>query len=158
MNDPEILRAIERDHGRVTADNVVKAASDPVHPWHNRFDWNDATAAQHHRLDQARMLIRSIHYRTRTESRVLSSPAYVRDPDAMPHEQGYSSVVSLRSDAERARAVVFAEVSRVLSAYRRARAVADVLGLDAAIDRMIGEAEGLRHALLDTGEGEPAAA
>ncbi len=36
---------------------VVEAASDPEHPLHDDFDWDDASAAHAHRLHQARMLI-----------------------------------------------------------------------------------------------------
>lgn len=151
--DAEVLREIEREFGRVTAKHVVEAARANDHPWHDRIDWNDETAAESHRLAQARALIRSVVLRTRTENRILYSPAYVRDPDAAPHEQAYASVVSLRSDEDRARAVVIMEFGRVASALRRARELADVLGLGGEVEDMLAQVEGL-SAVLRHGQSE----
>jgi hypothetical protein len=44
----------------LTAENVVKEASDPKSPMHLAFTWDDTAAARAHRLDQARYLIGSI--------------------------------------------------------------------------------------------------
>ena len=146
-DDAGILQAIEDERGRVTADAVVEAARDPGHAWHNRFDWNDETAGHRWRLMQARTLIRSVRYERRTETRVLHSPMYVRDPDAEADEQAYTSVSSLRSDEDRARAALINEFGRVASALRRARELADVLGLDDQVAQMLGQVEGLRETL-----------
>lgn len=55
----EELQKIYEDKGQLTADDVVDTASDPQHPLHTRFEWDDSKAGRRHRVDQARRLIRS---------------------------------------------------------------------------------------------------
>jgi hypothetical protein len=143
MNDIAILQEIEATRGKVSAEYVVEAARDPDHPWHDRIDWDDTSAGQHWRLMQARALIRSVRYERRTETRVLHSPAYVRDPDAAADEQRYISVASLRNDEDRARAVLITEFQRVASALRRAREIADAVNLADEVQAMLTQVEGL---------------
>jgi hypothetical protein len=49
-------------HGRevILPSDVVKAAREPSHPLHKKFDWDDTRAAQKWRLAQARDLIASV--------------------------------------------------------------------------------------------------
>jgi hypothetical protein len=157
MTDISILQAIETEHGKVTAALVVEAARDPEHPWHDRIDWNDDTAAERWRLTQARALIRSVRYERRTETRIIAAPAYVRDPDAMPHEQSYVSVATLRNDQDRARTALIGEFSRVASALRRAREIADALNLADEVRAMLTQIEGLRVALQQPSHAAPEA-
>lgn len=55
------LQGIYDEHGELTPDLVVRQASDPSHPLHKRFDWNDSEAARKWRLHQAGKLIRSVN-------------------------------------------------------------------------------------------------
>lgn len=50
--------------GRLTPATVVNSASDKKSPLHGYFEWDDAKAANAFRLDQARVLIRSIKVET----------------------------------------------------------------------------------------------
>jgi len=50
---------IHKEEGR-SASELLKAAKDPAHPLHGEFKWDDRIAAQEHRLDRARCLLRSI--------------------------------------------------------------------------------------------------
>lgn len=52
------LNAIRSERGTLTPEVVVEAASAPEHPLHNRFDWDDTTAAHKWRLTQASELLR----------------------------------------------------------------------------------------------------
>jgi len=54
------LQAIYEEHGRLDKTLVVELATPEDHPLHDYFDWNDATAAHAHRLEQARRLIVSM--------------------------------------------------------------------------------------------------
>ena len=54
------LQAIYDRHERLTPQLVVETARDESHPLHSRFEWDDKVAAEAHRLDQARRLIRSV--------------------------------------------------------------------------------------------------
>jgi hypothetical protein len=56
----EALDRIRETTSGLTASNVVKAAKPKTSPLHNYFPWNDKEAAQLHREEVARSLIRSI--------------------------------------------------------------------------------------------------
>ena len=73
------LEALRDVDGGLTADRVVDAASDPAHPLHHRFEWDDGVAGHAHRLAQARGLIRSVRvvYREPDTGERRSVRAYV---------------------------------------------------------------------------------
>lgn len=54
------LQGIYNIHRELTPELVVNEARDPDHPLHNRFEWDDALAAEAHRREQARGLIQSV--------------------------------------------------------------------------------------------------
>ena len=57
----EALEAISKaEAGELTPKAVVEAARSPNHALHANFEWNDAIAAEAHRLDQARHIIRIV--------------------------------------------------------------------------------------------------
>lgn len=56
----ELLLAVRAKHGRLTPELVVKDATDPDHPLHQEFEWDDRVAAGKYRRVQARELIRSV--------------------------------------------------------------------------------------------------
>ena len=64
LSAEEILNALEgirqANDGRLTALAVLKAATPKRSLLHGVFEWDDTKAAQHHRMSQARVLIRSI--------------------------------------------------------------------------------------------------
>lgn len=68
------LDRIYRMAGAVTPAGVVEAARPEQAPLHPVFEWDDAVAAEQHRLWQARQLIRTVVIRT--ESGAVE-PAYV---------------------------------------------------------------------------------
>jgi hypothetical protein len=51
------LKAMVDQHGSVTARMFLDAARAETHPLHPYFEWNDALAAERHRLDQAYQMI-----------------------------------------------------------------------------------------------------
>lgn len=54
------IRALYDEHGgKLTARILLEAATPDTHPLHVLFEWDDTTAAQNYRLEQARRLIRS---------------------------------------------------------------------------------------------------
>lgn len=54
------LQHIYEEHGQLTPALVLDTARNPDHPLHPRFTWDDEAAAEAHRIDQARNLIRSV--------------------------------------------------------------------------------------------------
>ena len=50
----------EKNGGDVAAEHIVKAAKPKRHKLHGIFEWDDSKAANQHRVNQARTLLRSI--------------------------------------------------------------------------------------------------
>lgn len=131
--------------GRITPETVMRDAEDPTSPLHDSFEWDDEVAAYQHRLDQARALIRSVRIVVTTDTTVVKSVAYIRDPDMDEQEQGYVSVEVLKRSKRKAREAVRYEAERAYSAMQRARDVASALGLDDAVDAVIEDLEHLQE-------------
>lgn len=130
------LRQIAKgNRGRLTPEAVIEDAKAKDSPLHGQFLWNVKQAAYQHWLEQARGLIQK--YRVVVTEEKISAPEWVRDPTAQNHEQGYVSILSLRSKDDDARAVIVAEFARAAAAIRRAREVAKVLDLEAVMDDLI---------------------
>lgn len=55
----ELARLHTRD-GALDAREVVRTAADPLNPLHRYFEWDDAAAAEEHRIAQAKSLIRRV--------------------------------------------------------------------------------------------------
>lgn len=54
----ELYKAKDKD-GLIQPEIVVEQATPPTAPLHSAFEWDDAKAAHHHRVEQARGLIRT---------------------------------------------------------------------------------------------------
>jgi len=126
-----------RNGGKIRPDDVVEDARDPDSPLHARFEWDVSKAANAHWLDTARELIRAVRVTITTDTTVVSSVAYVRDPSVGSDEQGYVSVTTLRSDEDLAREAIVYEFARANGALARAREVAAALNLRSEVDRLI---------------------
>lgn len=123
------LKALEDQQGRLTPQKVVDAARDPDSPLHAEFIWDDAVAAEKHRLDKARRLLRiKMTYRHRHHEFKL--PNYIRDPDVARDKQGYVQTLRLASDADRAHAALVGEFKRAAMHLKRAREIAIGLELE----------------------------
>lgn len=95
--------------GRLTAREVVDDATPSTSPLHPLFPWDDAEAADKHRLDIARSLIRSVVVTTQDSAGVAHVvPVYVRDPDAAHRDQGYVAVTMLTRKGQKKRVLVAA--------------------------------------------------
>jgi hypothetical protein len=55
------LQAIYNRHKALTPQIVLTEATDPKHPLHHRFTWDETEAAERWRLYQAQALIRSVN-------------------------------------------------------------------------------------------------
>lgn len=116
--------------GRLTPAAVVEDAMNEESPLHSYFEWDDNEAARKYRLTQARRLIRSVEVVIVSDKRIMSTVAYVRDPDAGQKEAGYTPTISLMDDRERARAAILNEVSRAAAYLGRVRSLASALDLE----------------------------
>lgn len=144
------LDALARVHGVVTPEHVVDAARDPESPLHGYFEWDDVEAAEAHRRDQARALLRSWRIRVVTNNVTVDVPAFVR---AIEHRAGYVKIDEMMlSSAERRRSLLIEEFQRAASALRRARDLASVLGVerDGEFDGLLGEVERMSEVVVST--------
>jgi hypothetical protein len=138
----------EAGGGVLTPEAVVEDAKAKTSPLHGYFTWDVKKAAYAHWLEQARSLIRSVRYEHRTETRVISAVAYVRNPESNADEQGYVHTEKLRDDIELSREAVAYEFARAAAALTRAREIAVVLGISEDIDLLIDGVNALRRPLL----------
>jgi hypothetical protein len=67
---------------------------------------------------------------TRRNVRIIS-PIYVRDPDALPREQGYINCSRLRTNRQAAEALLDYEITRLQAAAERVREISASLDLEA---------------------------
>jgi len=122
--------------GDLTPERVVEHACEATSPLHEFFEWDDALAAQAHRLQQARSLIRSVRVEVTVESHVLSVPRYVHDPDRNK-DGGYIETLSIANDRDLAARVLRQEFARAIGCLQRAKKVAAALGMAAVVDTLI---------------------
>jgi hypothetical protein len=106
------LEKIRVKHGTLKPKIVLKEATNPKHPLHNRFEWDDAKAGNMYRLQQAQELIASVRYRFTTptgEERNIRRYYAVRATDADQYE--YDDVEEAMQDAFR-RKLILNEMQR----------------------------------------------
>lgn len=147
----------ESNDGRLTADAVVAAAAKKDSVLHALFEWDSKKAAHQYRLDQARSLIRSVRVNITTHKTVISTVAYVRDPDLKPDEQGYVSTMSLIGNAERSRSVLVDEFSRAAAAMRRAKELEAAFEMDGEIEAVTNRIDDMRSRIVASVEHRNAA-
>lgn len=131
----------DANDGRLTPEDVVEAAQGVDSPLHKFFTWDDAEAAHLRRLDEARGLIRTVKITIRTDTRIVKSVGYVRDPRRDASDSGYVSVLRIRDDEDAARDIVIAEFARAAAALKRARKIAHVLGMVDVLDALTEDLE-----------------
>ena len=129
-----ILRAIEKQNGYLSAELVVRAASNPSHPLHGQFTWDDKKAAHAHRLNEARVLIHGVTVNMIVERRQIRTIAYVRDPLADPRDQGYKTIASVMRSREETRLMLVNEFERIESNIRRVILLANAAAPEIAND------------------------
>jgi len=71
----EIQKA-EAVFGKITAENVLKIASDEESALHVLFEWDDTKAGQQYRIQQARNVINNIEVKVITDNEPVYVPVY----------------------------------------------------------------------------------
>jgi hypothetical protein len=134
-----------KNGGRITHNDVLADARKKTSPLHNLFEWDDAKAAELHRLETARAIIREVRIEVTVDSKIVRAVAYVRDPAmAEDNAPGYISVSEARKSPEDAGAVLAMELRRVEQILTRAVALADVLGLRKDADTTLARVSAFR--------------
>ncbi len=124
------LQTLEDSKGVIKPSTVLEDARNPESPLHDKFEWDDNTAAEAHRLQQARDLIRLFHITVRREERVLKVHYYIQDPDKADRTEGYVPTVKVASDKDRAKRALGQEIRRALALINRARNLSEYFGLE----------------------------
>ena len=110
------LKKIRSQKGAITADNVLEAARDENHPLHRFFDWDDASAAEKFRRQQATQMIARVVVNIDVQGAPRTVRAFIGvDRDA---ERQYLPAVEVLSDKE-SRLRILAEMKSDLEAMRR---------------------------------------
>jgi len=123
------LKEIAKRHDGVLVPNdVVEAARNSDHPLHDEFEWDDGKAAEAHRVDQARSLIKRVKLEVTVRQVTIEVPRYVRDTER-DREQGYVPTVRLRTESERAASTMAEEFKRLRGLAERVRGLAAVAEL-----------------------------
>ena len=117
------LKRLEDQQGRLDPRDVVDAARNPDSPLHSLFPWDDELAADAHRLNVARALIRRVKLVVRVDEQKFRVVQYVRDPQRDPKESGYLASTKVKSRSI-ATAVMLAEVARLSGVAKRAARLA----------------------------------
>ena len=125
-----LARLAEAGEGVLTPDAVVEAAASPDSPLHGYFEWDDTEAARKYRLEQARTLIRSVHVEVQSTTHAISAVAYVRDPALSKEQQGYRHIEDVRTDEEKAAAVMWREIMATDAVVNRMEGIAQALKMD----------------------------
>lgn len=136
----EVMRLVNQNDGVVTPEEIVEVARNPKHPLHDAFEWDDSIAAEKWRLDQARVLIRTVQVVITVRDIEITGQGLIRDPRAEGKDQGYVLVERIRSNAEQAQRAMENELIRVSSSAARAREIAFGLGLQSEIEAKLAEA------------------
>jgi hypothetical protein len=92
------LEAIRQQTGGILkAEDVVNTASSLTSPLHDYFEWDDTRAADEFRLQQARMLIRSVVVIIPKHSEPVAAYVSLRE-DRIQDGGGYRTVIDVMSD------------------------------------------------------------
>lgn len=113
------LTAIYREHGRLSPELTVAAATPKDHPLHDRFEWNNREAGHQYRLIQAAELIRSVKVVYRddgNEQRTVRAFHAVRSSDDEPGT--YRHIDDIVAD-EKASALVLQDMEREWKSLHR---------------------------------------
>ena len=126
----ELARLTKRGKGVLAPSAVVEAARNPESPLHAEFEWSDSVAAEKYRLNQARVLIRSVRVEIHRNDIEIAAPAYVQAPDKESgHDQGYRRTQQVADNEAMARAAMASELKAARAYLARAERLADALGL-----------------------------
>lgn len=129
------IEAVEAQHGhKATAQELLASARPKNSPIYHLFEWNDKKAAEEHRLEKARYLLRAVmvEYYIEKTQRTVEVRAHV----FIPGEKAYLSIKTILTDEAR-RATMLEEAKAELRAWQRKySALHELTSVFRAIDKM----------------------
>lgn len=109
------LKRLIVKHGVLTPRIVLDSARSPQSALHTLFEWDDSIAAEKHRLEQARTIIRTVTVIISTPD---MEPRTVRAYVSPTHGKGYHGIATVLS-REELRLQLLAQAVREMEAFRR---------------------------------------
>jgi len=159
-----LLSISAQHHGVLNPHDVVKVARDPKHLLHDRFEWDDSTAAEAYRLAQASSLIRRVRLTVMRstgpdrEITVSTTRQYQSRPSMRTKTGGYEPIDQLLADDDKRRELL-AQVLSELTAYRKRYAeLSELEAVWVAVDEAITDLHTELPATAPAGETAPGAA
>ncbi len=146
----EAIAACRDTQGRVTPTAVWKAAKDPTHILHDKFQWDVNRAAEKEWERTAAELIRQVRFHVEYEDRQIAVPFYVSDP--RNDESSYVATSRVAKNGALSERVLRDELDRISSAIRRAMNLAAAFGLVSSFERMLDQATEIETRLSDIGD------
>ena len=132
----QLKRIEEKNGGRIEAKAVVKAARNARSPLHPLFEWDDAVAAELHRVEQARHIIRAVIVHEAVPQTHEPVRAFVNVIEAQG--RGYTSVLRAFSDIDLRKQVLDEALQKADAWRRRYSDFEELADIFAAIDRHTG--------------------
>lgn len=126
--ESELERIRVRNDGLLRPEDVVKAAKPKSSPLHDRFDWNDGTAAHNWRLEQARHIIRVFVQVIDTGKGSTESRVFVALSSDMPGG-GYRILTDVLGDDTLRKALLqdaYEDMRRFTHKYAALKELADI--------------------------------
>lgn len=128
----ELLR--QKSKGELTPQDVLDDAKSHNSPLHSLFEWDDSVAAQQHRLQQARGLIRAVvavYVDDREPAKRVQAFVHIAESGA-PHYRATEHAMS----QEKTRAMVLAQAWKEFQAWKKRYQHLEELGsFFASVDR-----------------------
>ena len=127
-----------RSRGKLAPAAVVAAAKPVKHPLHRCFTWDDTIAAQKHREEEARHLIRCVVMRE-VDGETLGEPVRAYVNIRTEEDSDYRSMVDVLSDDELGEKLLRHALDEARSWQRRYRSLEQLREVCRALDRVIEE-------------------
>lgn len=121
--------------GNVTPQLVVEDAADASAPTHPLFEWDDAKAANQHRMEQARSMLRNIVV-TIEQRPTAPVRAFVCVQASGDEEKSYTSVVAAMEDPELRQQVLARAKAEIVQWRKRYDALEEFAHLFEQIDQL----------------------
>lgn len=135
----ELKRIAAEYGGELRPKTVVDSARFEESPLHGSFDWDDSSAGEQWRLQQARQLIRAVVSYEQVGNKAVQCRVFVSlTPDREENGAGYRLAHTVMSDVEQRRQMLVdatADMQRFKERYRRLHELAKVFeAMDDAIE------------------------
>ena len=124
----KVISDLEDRKGRLTPEQIVHEAEKEDSPLHSFFEWDNDIAAEAHRIEQARDLIKRVKIVVEVQEKNVRTVAYVRDTEKGKSEAGYVSL--LKVNTRQAKDIMASELERILELLDRAIKLSTVTQTD----------------------------